>query len=287
MTLTPSGAAGSATADGPETVAAAAAAAARTLRRHCSGPAEAAAPRQPAAPFPIHDRHTLSSFPASALDSPTSPAPPWVLQTHGLAAQRGDRPLFEKLDIALAPGSVTWLRGRNGRGKTSLLRLLAGLSTPLAGEVRVCGRTLREGGADWRRRLVYIGHQNALKDDLSATESLRFLARLHGAPADDEQLAQALRRMGVFNRRHAPVRTLSQGQRRRVALSRLALSQAAPLWLLDEPFDALDTDGVAALNGVIAEHAAAGGCVLLTSHQPLTLPTPVPAVLDLEPYACA
>ncbi|MDP2008140.1 MAG: cytochrome c biogenesis heme-transporting ATPase CcmA [Rubrivivax sp.] len=210
-----------------------------------------------------------------------------VLQASALAGQRGDRALFSGLEMALAPGSVTWLRGRNGRGKTSLLRLLAGLSTPMAGEIRVAGRTLREGGPTWRRHWVYIGHQNALKDDLSATEALRFLARLHGLPADDTLIAGALRRMGVANRQHAPVRTLSQGQRRRVALARLVLSQSAPVWLLDEPFDALDTDGIAALNDVIAGHAATGGCVLLTSHQPLTLTSPVPAVFDLEPYAAS
>jgi heme exporter protein A len=229
----------------------------------------------------------LQPQPSSVSSAPLAGTAPWVLQTRGLAGQRGDRALFEQLDLALAPGSVTWLRGRNGRGKTSLLRLLAGLSTPMAGEVLVCGRTLRQGGPDWRRRLVYIGHQNALKEDLSAAESLRFLARLHGVPVDDALLAQALRRMGVINRQHAPVRTLSQGQRRRVALARLVLSMDAPLWLLDEPFDALDADGVAALNGVIAEHAAGGGCVLLTSHQPLSLLQPEPAILDLEPYAVA
>ena len=209
-----------------------------------------------------------------------------VLQAIGLSCQRGDRALFSGLEMALAPGSVTWLRGRNGRGKTSLLRLLAGLSTPMAGEIRVVGQTLREGGAAWRRHWVYVGHQNALKDDLSATEALRFLARLHGLPADDMQIALALKCMGVANRQHAPVRTLSQGQRRRVALARLALSMGAPLWLLDEPFDALDVDGITALNGIIGEHAAAGGCVLLTSHQPLTLTNPVPVVFDLEPYVC-
>ncbi|MBA4178116.1 MAG: cytochrome c biogenesis heme-transporting ATPase CcmA [Leptothrix sp. (in: Bacteria)] len=210
-----------------------------------------------------------------------------VLQASGLAGQRGDRALFSGLEMNLAPGSVTWLRGRNGRGKTSLLRLLAGLSTPMAGEIRVAGKTLRQGGAPWRSHWVYIGHQNALKDDLSATEALQFLARLHGLPAGDAQIAGALKRMGVANRQHAPVRTLSQGQRRRVALARLALSMSAPLWLLDEPFDALDIDGIVALNGIIAEHAAAGGCVLLTSHQPLTLTSPLPAIFDLEPYACA
>ena len=189
--------------------------------------------------------------------------------------------------MALAPGSVTWLRGRNGRGKTSLLRLLAGLSSPADGEFRVAGQTLREGGAAWRSHWLYVGHQNALKDDLTAFEALRFLADLHGMPADAAGLAQALKRMGIHNRQQAPVRTLSQGQRRRVALARLLLSRSVPLWLLDEPFDALDADGITALNSVISEHAAAGGCVLLTSHQALSLAHPVPSVFDLEPYVCA
>ena len=208
-----------------------------------------------------------------------------MLQTAGLAGQRGNRALFEGLNLLLAPGSVTWLRGRNGRGKTTLLRMLAGLSTPVAGSLHIAGRTLREGGAGWRRQWLYIGHQNALKDDLSASEALRFLAQLHGLPASDVELEAALRRLGIYNRRHAPVRTLSQGQRRRVALARLVLQRASPLWLLDEPFDALDTEGIVALNGVISEHAAAGGCVLLTSHQPLSLTAPVPTVFDLEDHA--
>jgi len=208
-----------------------------------------------------------------------------VLQTAGLAGQRGNRPLFEGLNLQLAPGSVTLLRGRNGRGKTTLLRMLAGLSTPTAGSLHTTGRTLREGGPGWRRQWLYIGHQNALKDDLSASEALRFLAQLHGLPTSDAELEAALRRLGIYNRRHAPVRTLSQGQRRRVALARLVLQRASPLWLLDEPFDALDTEGIVALNGVIGEHAAAGGCVLLTSHQPLSLSAPVPTVFDLEDHA--
>jgi heme exporter protein A len=210
-----------------------------------------------------------------------------LLHAAGLTGQRGERVLFERLDVALAPGSVIWLRGSNGRGKTSLLRLLAGLSTPAAGEVRVGGQTRRDGGPAWRRQLAYVGHHNALKDDLSAIEALRFLARLHGLPRDGPRLDQALRRLGIFERRDAPVRTLSQGQRRRIALARLVLSHRCPLWLLDEPFDALDSAGVAALDSVIADHAAAGGCVLLTSHQALSPALPVSAVLDLEAYAAA
>ncbi len=233
----------------------------------------------------IPDALILQFSTANELSATRTAASAWVLQAQGLAAQRGDRKLFTNLSITLPPGSVTWLRGRNGRGKTSLLRTLAGLSTPAAGSVRIMGKTFREAGPAWRKQLVYIGHQNALKDDLSVTEALRFLAQLHGLPAEEATLEEALRRMGIANRRHAPVRTLSQGQRRRVALSRLALQTGSPLWLLDEPYDALDVDGIAALNAVIAEHAAAGGCVLLTSHQALTLSQPTPTVLDLDAAA--
>jgi heme exporter protein A len=212
-------------------------------------------------------------------------AHPSVLQATGLAGQRGDRALFAHLEMALAPGTVTWLRGRNGRGKTSLLRLLAGLATPTAGEVRVSGMTLRQSGPEGRRRFIYVGHHNALKDDLTAAEALQFLTRLHGTPVDGQAIDQALQRLGVRGCGAAPVRTLSQGQRRRVALARLALSQSADLWLLDEPFDALDNDGIAALNGLLSEHAARRGCVLLTSHQALSLTEPAPQVFDLDRHA--
>jgi heme exporter protein A len=226
----------------------------------------------------------LPLAPVDLLPLAPSPAAP-CLQTQALAGERGDRRLFEGLNLALVPGSVTWLRGRNGRGKTSLLRVLAGLSPAADGSVSVHGQAQTTGDAQLRRQWVYIGHQNALKDDLTATEALSFLARLHGLPHDDETLIHALRQLGIGHRRHAMVRTLSQGQRRRVALARLALSGAAPIWLLDEPYDALDIDGIAVLDGIISAHAAAGGCVLLTSHQTLTIQNPVPQLLDLEPYA--
>jgi len=201
-----------------------------------------------------------------------------LLSARELACRRGDRLLFSGLDFEVCAGDIVWLRGANGSGKTSLLRVLVGL----AGAAE--GRLDRDGAAG---HAVYIGHANALKDDLTALEALQFLARLQGLPADADACAAALRRFGVHGRRHAMVRTLSQGQRRRVALARLLLAPAQSLWMLDEPFDALDTDGIAALNGIIASHAAAGGCVLLTSHQPLTLANPAPAVFDLEPYAAA
>lgn len=209
---------------------------------------------------------------------PPQPGPPGdapLLQVRGLAGRRGERLLFEGLDLALRPGEVVWLRGRNGRGKTTLLRLLCGLSAPAAGQVEIGDQPLARAGAEGRRPFVYIAHANALKDDLTAAEALRFLARLSSQSPDEAQIAQALARLGVGSRAAAPVRTLSQGQRRRVALARLALPDAAPLWLLDEPFDALDDRGIGVLNSLLSEHTRRGGAVLLTSHQPLTLADPV------------
>lgn len=196
-----------------------------------------------------------------------------LLQAEAIACRRGDRILFRGLSLTLEPGQVVWLRGANGRGKTSLLRLLAGLSSPED------GRITRRGG------LLYVAHANALKEDLTVLESLRFLARLHGRHDGDAALTEALRYFGMAGRRHSPVRTLSQGQHRRVALSRLALAPSPSVWVLDEPFDALDVEGIAALNGLIARHALQGGAVVLTSHQALTLSEPVPLVLQLDEVA--
>ncbi len=118
---------------------------------------------------------------------------------------------------------------------------------------------------------MYIGHTNGLKDDLSALESLGFVARLHGRPCDQEALGNALRRLAIHHRRHVVVRNLSQGQRRRVALSRLALERKPGLWVLDEPFDSLDAEGIDAINGLLLEHLRRGGGVVMTSHVPLNL----------------
>jgi heme exporter protein A len=176
-----------------------------------------------------------------------------------LACRRGNRRLFAGVDLTLARGTVTWLRGANGSGKTSLMRILAGLSRPESGTVE------RDGD------FLYVAHGNALKDDLKLVEAVTFLARLHGLPQAPERAARALDTLGIASRAHAFVRTLSPGQRRRGALARLALDDAPRAWLLDEPFDALDTDGIARLGELIQAHAARGGCVLLTSHQPLPL----------------
>lgn len=223
---------------------------------------------------------------------PVSPAPAGdarapVLAAERLGIQRGERPLFAGLQFELQPGQVVWLRGRNGRGKTSLLRLLAGLSTPAQGSVSCDGQALARLSAQWRRRLLYIAHANALKDDLTVAEALRFLGTLQGRPPSAAEIESALARLGVAGLRQRPVRTLSQGQRRRAALARLALPHPASVWLLDEPFDALDDEGVQALHGLLAAHARGGGSVLLTSHQAVALRDPVPQTLDLDAFAVA
>lgn len=210
-----------------------------------------------------------------------------VLEAVDLGGERGGRPLFRQLRFALLPGQVVWLRGRNGRGKTSLLRLLAGLSTPASGAVHCAGVALRRVDAAWRERLVFIAHANALKEDLTVAESLRFLAQLQGRDCTADELATALTRVGVAALAPRPVRTLSQGQRRRVALARLALPQPPSVWLLDEPFDALDDDGVSRLNTLLSEHAARGGSALLTSHQAVGLKDPVPLQLNLDAHILA
>lgn len=192
----------------------------------------------------------------------------------GVACERGERLLFAALDLHVAAGSIAWLRGANGRGKTTLLRTIAGLSKPAAGRIE-----RRGAAASWP--CLYLAHANALKDDLSAAESLRFLLRLADLDHGDDHVDAALTRVGMAGRRHAPVRTLSQGQRRRVALARLAAATGPALWLLDEPYDALDDDGVSLLDGILAEHAGRGGIVVLTSHLPLRVASPAPVEVQL------
>jgi heme exporter protein A len=203
-----------------------------------------------------------------------------------LACRRGTRQLFHGLALAVSPGQLVWVRGHNGRGKTSLLRLLAGLATPEHGQLLRDGVPIRRSPSH-APELVFIGHHNALKDDLNVTEALQFLLRIHGRPSTMATVHGALDRLGLASRRSAPVRTLSQGQRRRVALARLAVDVGTPtpsLWLLDEPFDALDVDGVRAVDELLAEHLGRGGSVLLSSHLPVN-PALRPIKVDLDAHA--
>lgn len=184
------------------------------------------------------------------------------LKLSNLGCRRGAAWLFRGVSGELKAGHVYWLRGDNGRGKTTLLRLLAQLNEPDEGTIT---------RVDLQHPAVYLAHANALNGDLSAQEALHFITLLHGQACDSQRIAQAMRTLGVERCRRQLVRTLSQGQRRRVALARLALETAPGLWLLDEPFDALDAAGVDIVNGLIEGHAARGGCVVLTSHIPVTL----------------
>jgi heme exporter protein A len=215
-------------------------------------------------------------------------AAPLLLQAQGVTCQRGGRRLLVNFDLALPPGRLVWLRGDNGRGKTSLLRVLAGLAEPDAGQVLWQGHPARSAAARAAQPL-YVAHANALKDDLTVAESLTFLATLGGvagsAVARGDPMAtdvqQALARVGMAQVADRPVRTLSQGQRRRAALARLALPRAPAVWLLDEPFDALDAHSTQALNSLLHEHIARGGSVVLTSHQDLTPDAPQAEVCRL------
>lgn len=198
------------------------------------------------------------------------------MQAQGLTVRRGAEVLFKALDFSLQAGQLVWLRGSNGSGKTSLLRVLAGLAKPDAGQLLWNGAPLAQSDA-FRTALVYMGHANALKDDLSAQEALRFLTTLHGRACPQDRMDAALRRLGVFHRRKLPVRVLSQGQRRRVALARLALEERPGFWVLDEPFDALDDAGLALVQELFRENVQRGGTVLFTSHIPVS-----PAGLELH-----
>ncbi|MBB2495929.1 cytochrome c biogenesis heme-transporting ATPase CcmA [Pseudomonas sp. UL070] len=202
--------------------------------------------------------------------------PPWDLmpltsprlQAVSLACERDWRLLFEGLDLDLTGGAMLQVSGPNGSGKTSLLRLLGGLMQPTAGEVLLNGAPLARQHGDLGRTLLWIGHAAGIKGLLTAEENLAWLCALH-KPAACEAIWQALQAVGLRGFEDVPCHTLSAGQQRRVALARLYLA-APPLWILDEPFTALDKQGVAQLEAHLARHCEQGGLVIMTTHHSLT-----------------
>ena len=203
-----------------------------------------------------------------------------MLEVTKLECRRGDRRLFSGLDFRLDTGTLLHVRGRNGSGKTTLLRALCGLFTPDAGEIRWRGESIRDLGDDYRRDLLYFGHLNGIKGDLTGVENLAISATLDGDRVAESDIWSALGRIGLAGFEDLPTRMLSQGQKKRVALARLILSKA-PLWVLDEPFTALDVQAVALLQGLIAGHVATGGLAVLTTHQEVPLTSGQVARLDL------
>lgn len=194
-----------------------------------------------------------------------------MLTATGLSCVRGERRLFAGLDLAVGPGEWLHVQGENGAGKTSLLRILSSLSPPAEGEIFWRGEPIRTLAEDYRRELLFLGHHGAVKEDLTPFENLMLAARLDGTALDETAALQALARFGLRGREDLAVRFLSAGQKRRVLLARLAVRQAA-LWILDEPFTALDVRAVEMLSGLIVEHVTGGGIAILTSHQTIPLP---------------
>jgi heme exporter protein A len=190
-----------------------------------------------------------------------------VLEAASLDCERGGRILFRGLSLAMRPGEVLRIAGANGRGKTSLLRILCGLLSPAGGEVRWRGEPIGSLREEFSKEIVYLGHAQALKDDLTALENLlvTWLVAGKGMPVPVDALMEALSKLDVPMK--SAVKRLSQGQRRRALLARLALSDAQPLWLLDEPFSALDTGAARVVEELVAAHVGRGGMVVYTSHQ--------------------
>ena len=203
-----------------------------------------------------------------------------MLETSDLEFEHGGRTLFSGLGLALRGGELLRVAGANGSGKTTLLKVLCGLLAPDGGEVRWQGTPIRQLREEYSRNLVYLGHAPAVKDDLTAAENLAIAATLGGLSAAPQAVQEALAAYGLADGA-IPVRQLSQGQRRRAALARLLLAGEAPLWLLDEPFTALDVDAARFTGELIAQHAARGGAAVFTTHQPSGLDAAVARVIEL------
>ena len=196
---------------------------------------------------------------------------PSSLRANALTCIRGERTLFTGLDLVVSAGEWLHVRGENGIGKTSLLRLLSGLTKPAAGEIFWNEQLISADPSEYHRNLLFLGHRDSLKEDLTALENLSIATALDGIMVSGEEILLALHRFGLRGREDLPVNCLSAGQKRRVLLARLLLRQAK-LWILDEPFNALDVRAVEMLSELILEHIASGGMAIMTSHQEIPMP---------------
>ncbi|MGE0082443.1 MAG: cytochrome c biogenesis heme-transporting ATPase CcmA [Thiohalomonadaceae bacterium] len=192
------------------------------------------------------------------------------LETRSLAVQRGERLLFRNLSMTLEAGQAVFVAGPNGAGKTTLLRTLCGLSLPAEGHVQWCGRNITELGEEFRAQVLYVGHRSGNKGELSCDENLQVNLGLAGRQTRREERQAALAEVGLRGLEHLPARYLSQGQQRRLSLARLMLTRAR-LWVLDEPFNALDAQAMGWLTARLENHLAAGGMAVFTSHYEVRL----------------
>jgi heme exporter protein A len=196
-----------------------------------------------------------------------------TLTADNLVGVRGDRLLFEQLNFNLSNGTVLYLQGANGSGKTTLLRTICGLSKPYEGHINWCGENISTLAEEYSKHVLYIGHLPGIKEDLTALENLRFSLALSGTDISVDKASEALKMLGLAKGLNLPTRMLSQGQKRRVALARLWL-QDLPLWILDEPFTALDASAADMLKQKIEAFANDGGIVVMTTHQEVTMNVP-------------
>ena len=189
-----------------------------------------------------------------------------MMEVVELACARGERRLFQDLNFTQTAGELLYVHGPNGSGKTTLLRTLCGLALPEAGEVRWRGRNIRRLGEEYHREMAYVGHLNGVKDELTAFENLRVTGQLLGADECEERAVEALHRLELSECAELPGKVLSQGQKRRLALARLLLVPRV-LWIMDEPFNALDVKAVSLIQDILIEHLDNGGMAILTTHQ--------------------
>jgi len=204
-----------------------------------------------------------------------------VLSAENLQCVRGERELFTNLSFSVNSGKILYVQGANGSGKTTLLRTLSGLSQAQSGKVSWNAQKIQSLAEDYSGQVLYIGHLPGIKEDLTAIENLQFAATLTGVHVSREQAILALAQVDIARCADLPTRVLSQGQKRRVALARLWL-QKNPIWILDEPFTALDAAAINTLTAHIEAFVVAGGIVVFTSHQEPTFDSKIMLRLQLD-----